>query len=224
MARHITPASVATLLAATVESGEEPYIIEQPRLYWLAGLGLVAYRSSNQIWYIPNDAMFDAADDETTAGVEWIEVTPPAVTPPHPAPISSGPAIDFGIYASDEETFWQSWRDAGIVDENNNFLPEYSDGIQLSTSWGGQIDGVPGWHCNARVYGPLEAEFTYGLDQTDEHGQLLDIFERTWANMVFSLTEQPVDEATGFPAGWRNDTGVTYTDTQNFSSPSNVWA
>jgi hypothetical protein len=148
--------------------------------------------------------------------------------------------IHFGVWAPDEATFWQSWRDAGIVDENRNFLPEYSNGIQLTTSWGGQVvktpavmDGmtvvtpavmVPGWHINARVFGTLAQQFIYGLKQTDEDGHLLDIFDRTWAAEVFQLTEQPANAVTGFPAGWRNTSGVTYTDARNFSSPSNVWA
>jgi len=148
--------------------------------------------------------------------------------------------IAFGVWSPDEATFWQSWRDAGIVDENRNFLPEYSNGIQLTTSWGGQVvktpavmDGmtvvtpavmVPGWHCNCRVYGALEYQFTHTLAQTDAEGNLLDIFQRTWAAEVFKLIEQPENAETGFPAGYRNDTGVTYTDSRNFSSPSNVWA
>jgi hypothetical protein len=148
--------------------------------------------------------------------------------------------ITFGVWAPDEATFWASWQAAGIVDANRNFKPEYSNGIQLTTSWGGQVvktpavmDGmtvvtpavmVPGWHCNVRVYGQLEAEFTYGLAQTDANGDVKDIFDRTWAAEVFTLTEQAADPVTGFPAGYRNSQGVTYTDARNFSSPSNVWA
>jgi hypothetical protein len=148
--------------------------------------------------------------------------------------------LTFGIWSPDEATFWTSWRNRGIVDAQNNFMPEYSNGIQLTTSWGGQVvktpavmDGttvvtpavmVPGWHCNARVFGSLEQQFIYGLNQVDENGQLLDIFDRTWAAEVFGLTEQPADPDTGFPAGWRNGVGITYTDSRNFSSPSNVWA
>jgi hypothetical protein len=148
--------------------------------------------------------------------------------------------INFGVWAPDEATFWESWQTAGIVDAQRNFKPEYTNGIQLTTSWGGQVvktpavmDGmtvitpavmVPGWHCNVRVFGPLEAEFTYGLAQTDAYGNIKDIFARTWASEVFTLTEQAADPTTGFPAGFRNSQGVTYTDIRNFSSPSNVWA
>jgi hypothetical protein len=148
--------------------------------------------------------------------------------------------INFGIWAPDEATFWQSWQTAGIVDENRNFKPEYSE-IQITAgAWGGQVvktpavmDGttvvtpavmVSGWHCNARVFGSLEQQFIYGLNQTDQDGNLLDIFDRTWAAEIFQLTEKPEDPETGFPAGYRNNTGVTYTDSRNFSSPSNVWA
>lgn len=137
--------------------------------------------------------------------------------------------INFGVWSPDEETFWQSWQTAGIVDENRNFTSEYLDHIQITTSWGGIITDsegnvIPGWHTNVRVGGVLEQQFIYGLNQTDENGEPLDIFDRTWAAEVFGLTEQPADEATGFPAGFRNAQGVTYTDTRNFTSPSNVWA
>lgn len=149
--------------------------------------------------------------------------------------------INFGIWAPDEATFWASWQAAGIVDENRNFKPEYSNGIQITAgSWGGMVektpavmDGttvvtpaemVPGWHCNARVFGPLEHQFTYGLAQTDAQGAILDVFDRTWAAEVFLLIEQPADPVTGFPACYRNSQGVTYTDARNFSSPANVWA
>lgn len=137
--------------------------------------------------------------------------------------------ISFGVWSPDEATFWQSWQQAGIVDEDRNFTPEYADHIQITTSWEGIVtDGegsvIPGWHCNVRVGGVLEQQFTYGLNQTDpETGDLLDIFDRTWAAEVFGLTEQPADETTGFPAGFRNNLGVTYTDARNFTSPSNVW-
>lgn len=133
--------------------------------------------------------------------------------------------IEFGVYAPDEETFWQSWQSAGIVDEDRRFKPEYFNGVQTTAgAWSGQIEGVNGWHCNVRVYGPLAAEMTYGLPQTDANGNLLDIFDRTWAAEVFQLTEQPADPTTGFPAGYRNSNGVTYADSRNFSSPANVWA
>lgn len=40
----------------------------------------------------------------------------------------------------------------------------------------------------------------------------------------FVITEQPADQTTGFPAGYRNADGVTYCDVRDLSSPSNVWA
>jgi hypothetical protein len=149
--------------------------------------------------------------------------------------------IEFGVYAPDEATFWQSWQNAGIVDANRNFLPEYSNGVQLTAgAWGGQVvktpavmDGmtvvtpaviVPGWHCNVRVYGPLEAEMTYSLPQTDADGNLLSIWERTWAADIFQLSYHEADPETGVPAGWSNANGVKYYDLRALSSPSNVWA
>lgn len=147
--------------------------------------------------------------------------------------------IEFSLWSPDEATFWQSWIDAGICSAPREFTAAYP-GImisdQSSQGWtptratGEIVDGVPvmapvpGWHANARVHGPLVAEMTYGLEQTDEDGNLLSVFDRTWANLIFHLTQQPADLATGFPAGWRSATGVTYCDPRYFSSPSNVWA
>lgn len=126
---------------------------------------------------------------------------------------------------------------------------EYEDAYQgISTTadtWNGQVvkvqavldvDGtlitpavmVSGWHCNVIVYGEhlidptLQGSLTYGLDQHDEDGNLKSIWDRTWADLVFSLTEQAADPSTGFPAGYRNATGVTYCDPAEFSSPSNI--
>ena len=136
--------------------------------------------------------------------------------------------INFGVWSPDEATFWQSWRNAGVVDENNEFTAEYGNKIEIATSWPGIVTNaegvaVPGWHTNVRVSGPLEAEMTYGLPQTDADGNLLSIWERTWAAEVFQLVEQPSDPVTGFPAGYRNSLSVTYADAATFSSPSNVW-
>lgn len=130
--------------------------------------------------------------------------------------------IAFGVWAPDEATFWQSWIDAGICSAPNVFTPEYR-GIEVTTTWPGIVingegEPVPGWHCNVRVVGPLEAEFTYGLPQEGT------IWERTWAAEVFGLTPQESDPVTGFPAGYRNGSGVTYADPAAFLSPSNVWA
>lgn len=142
--------------------------------------------------------------------------------------------LEFAIWAPDEATFWQSWIDAGICTEPYIWTPEYSDLIQL-TDWdsgqisilgeNGEIVGVKdGWFANCKVTGSLAQEFTYGLNQHDENGELLDIFDRTWATQVFGLTEQPANPDTGFPAGWRNSAGVTYTDMRNILTPYNVWA
>lgn len=153
--------------------------------------------------------------------------------------------IDFAVWAPDEATFWQGWIAAGIVDADHNPTPEYANGFvisdQTSQGWtpsratGQMIDDgegnmfpemapVPGWHANVRVYGDLAAEMMYGLNQTDEDGTMLDVFDRTWATHVFQLTEQPADPVTGFPAGFRNTDGVTYCDSRDLSSPTCVWA
>ena len=148
--------------------------------------------------------------------------------------------ILFGVWAPSEAVFWASWVTAGIVDEDGNFTAEYS-GIQISSQtdqgWTptrptGEFDedgnpimeAIAGWHCNVRVSGPLVAEMTYGLDQYDAEGNLKNVFDRTWAVNIFQLSEQPADPTTGFPAGYRNNTGVTYADSNDFTSPSNVWA
>lgn len=154
--------------------------------------------------------------------------------------------IEFGIKAPSETVFWQSWVDAGIVrqgDPEKNepsyvFNDDYRE-IQLTAGvWDGVItkptgevdeednpvyETVPGWHCNARVYGSLEAEMTYGLDPYDENGVLKNVFDRTWAKEIFQLTWQDADPVSGFPAGYKNSAGVVYADMRDFSSPSNGW-
>lgn len=154
-------------------------------------------------------------------------------------------SLDFRCWAPDEATFWASWITAGIATAPYTLAAGYQ-GISLSTQsqqgWtptkatGNMVQdafgnlvpervAVPGWHTNVRVYDPaLIAEFTYGLNQTDANGQLLNLFDRTWAKEVFQLTEQPADPVTGFPAGFRNSSGVTYADVRDFSSPTNTWA
>lgn len=139
--------------------------------------------------------------------------------------------IHFGVWAPDEETFWQSWIEAGIVevvDGQRRYKAPYAGHIDTTTSWDGRVrkEGVvvPGWHTNVRVWGPLEAQFAQGLPQYDEDGHLLPVWQRTHAAAYFGLTQQPADEATGFPAGYRSAAGVTYADVADFSSPSNVWA
>jgi len=141
--------------------------------------------------------------------------------------------ILFGVWSPDQSTFWQSWIGAGIATEPGVLAPTYAQCVQTTAdSWHGIVakqtgtdgDGnpvlepVPGWHCNVRVFGAVEAQFTAGLPQTGS------IWERTRAAQVFGLTEQPADPETGFPAGMRSPAGVVYADCNDFSSPSNVWA
>jgi len=137
--------------------------------------------------------------------------------------------LDFAVWSPDEATFWSSWISAGICTAPREFSPEYP-GMQITdqTSQGWtpvDNDGatVPGWHANVRVSGPLVAEMTYGLPQVGEDGQVLSIFDRTWATHIFALTEQPQDHVTGFPAGYRNATGVTYCDVRDIKTPTNGW-
>jgi len=131
--------------------------------------------------------------------------------------------IEFGLWAPSREAVIQSWVAAGILDVNGIPTPDYS-GVQMTDSWPGIIDGVAGYHCNVRVSGPLVAEMTYGLPQHDAGGNLLDVFDRTWAAQIFQLTAQPADPVTGFPAGMRNSAGVTYCDIRDIVTPSCVWA
>lgn len=131
--------------------------------------------------------------------------------------------IEFGVWAPDQDTFWSTWIAAGIATEAGLLAASYADCIQTTAgSWDGIVSHagvpVPGWHCNVRVFGALEAQFTAGLPQTGS------IWERTRAAQVFSLTQQPADPVTGFPAGMRSQTGVVYADAADFTSPSNVWA
>lgn len=132
--------------------------------------------------------------------------------------------IYFGVWAPSEQVFWQSWIDAGICNEQRVFAQGYAGYIDISDQtvqgWIPTRDGVviPGWHANIRVWGALEAEFTYGRPQTGS------VWDRTWAKEIFLLQEQPASEETGFPAGYRNSVGVTYTDSTDFTNPRNVWA
>lgn len=151
--------------------------------------------------------------------------------------------IRFSVWAPDEATFWASWQAAGIVDADRNQTSEYANGFvisdQTSQRWrpmrktgnmaidafGDLIEEmttVPGWHANVKVYGDLAAQMTYGLNQTDQDGALLNVFDRTWATHIFALTEQPADPTTGFPAGYRNNTGVTYCDARDIATPTNI--
>lgn len=137
--------------------------------------------------------------------------------------------IDFGAHATDEATFWSSWVSAGICSAKNVFTTEYADRVEVTTSWTGIVESSPGvnvsgWHCNVRASGLVAVQFTYGLTQTDGNGNLLSIWDRTWAVEVFNLTYQDADPETGLPAGYRNVFGVTYIDLADLATPANIWA
>ena len=144
--------------------------------------------------------------------------------------------IHFGVWASSEAVFWDSWINAGIATAPYVLAPQYAPFIQTTAgSWHGIIvktpavlDGngveitpavmVPGWHCNVRVFGALEASFKAGCPTEGT------IWERTHAAQAFGLSLQPADPETGFPAGMRSPSGVVYADASAFTSPSNLWA
>jgi hypothetical protein len=154
--------------------------------------------------------------------------------------------IDFTIRATDEETFRQRWITAGILEDTPSgykFRPAYP-GVELSCmgGWPGIItrtpavldangnvvtpaELVPGWHCNARVTGPLAEAMTAGLPQVDENGNPLNLFQRTWASYIFNLTDAPqeIDPASGFPYEAKTvDDAVQYGDADSLKSPANV--
>jgi hypothetical protein len=142
--------------------------------------------------------------------------------------------ITFAVHAPDAETFWASWITAGIALSPHVYAPGYTDHIEVR-DWGSGtittttiVDGEPvtvtkpGWFCNCRVTGSLVAEMVQGLAQTDENGNLLSVFDRTWAPQIFSLTEQPADPESGFPAGYRNSTGIHYADMKDIATPYEV--
>lgn len=142
--------------------------------------------------------------------------------------------LTFAVRAPDSDTFWNSWITAGICTAPHEYTEAYRDHIEVRDWGSGQIsttsivDGEPvttikpGWFCNCRVTGALVAEMTYGLNQFDQDGNLLSIFDRTWATNVFSLTEQPADPESGFPTGYRNSTGVHYADMADIATPYEV--
>ncbi|MDH3194992.1 MAG: hypothetical protein OEL78_01620 [Hyphomicrobiales bacterium] len=149
--------------------------------------------------------------------------------------------IIFGLWAPDRATWEASWRTAGILDDENQLLPPYSSCVDhTADTWHGLIEKkpavydengeeihpsilVPGWHCNVRVWGAVEAQMIAGRPRVGEDGQLLSLFERTHAVAVFGLTPRPADTKTGFPAGYRSVEGIVYADAAVFSSPSNVY-
>jgi hypothetical protein len=131
--------------------------------------------------------------------------------------------ISFGVWAPDEATFWASWIGAGIATEPGRLAPSYAECIQTTAdSWDGIVSrngvAVPGWHCNVRLFGAVEAMFRAGCPADG------DIWQQTHAAQAFGLTDQPADMETGFPAGMRSPSGVVYADVHEFTSPSNVWA
>lgn len=135
--------------------------------------------------------------------------------------------IKFTIRAIDEAAFRQRWIAAGILDDTPGYVfrPAYP-GIELTATqgWSGIIDGIPGWHCNARVEGALADAMTASLAQIDADGNPLPLFNRTWAAYIFGLTEiRAVDPASGFPYGAKTvDDAVQYGDPADLSSPANV--
>lgn len=135
--------------------------------------------------------------------------------------------IEFAVRSPDEATFWLSLQDAGVCDAERNFIGAYAGNVQVA-DWGGIIPDAegkakPGWYCNVRVNGDVEAYLRNGLPQTDEHGAPLNVFESTRAIELFQLTEQPYDAESKFPAGYRNARGVHYADVRSISTPHNVW-
>ena len=141
--------------------------------------------------------------------------------------------IEFSIWADSEEHFRQAWIKAGILENTEGYVfKEAYPGIELTIlqGWSGIIidpvteEIIPGWHCNARVEGPLVEVMTQGLPQYDNKGTLLPLMDRTWAAYIFDLTE---DQKTNPESGFRYqahvvDKTVQYGDPRDLSSPSNV--
>lgn len=151
--------------------------------------------------------------------------------------------IKFGCWAPDEATFWAAWEAAGIgqfVTDEDGTRWEYNAayrGIETTTSWHGQVVDVPGtydadgneitpptmidgWHTNVKVTGPLADQFTAGLEQYDEDGNLKSLWDRTHADTVFQLQVRP--KQAKFPGG-RIKNKVHYANIADFSSPANVF-
>jgi hypothetical protein len=158
--------------------------------------------------------------------------------------------IEFGVWAPSKAAFYSAWETAGIgqlVDGVWEYNAPYAGGIQTTAeSWSGVVVQTPGtydaegneitppvlvngWHCNVRVHSQaLIDQFTDGLDQYETDGEgnqvLKDVFDRTNAATIFSLSSEAANGTTGFPAGQINASGIVYTDKRNFTSPANVWA
>lgn len=146
--------------------------------------------------------------------------------------------IDFAVWAIDRQTFWNSWVEAGIVTKYTNdtnevvyaYTSEYQGVETTDASWNGIVtktngQAVEGWHTNVRVTGALVDEMTHGLNQYDQDGNLLSVWDCTWAAQAFNLTEVEIDPVTGFPNGYRSDKyGVRYCDLTALKTPSLVIA
>ncbi len=157
--------------------------------------------------------------------------------------------IDFAIYDSDiqGENVRHDWIAAGILIDapgwqftenytgiiissqtNQGWAPTKTTGQIITDSFGNKIPEiipVPGWHANVRVVGYVAEAMTANLPQTDENGNLLPLWERTWAEYIFQLVEVDLDPITNFPSGFRNSvSGVKYCDPVLFKSPTNVIA
>lgn len=135
--------------------------------------------------------------------------------------------------ANGEEAFRQRWIAAGILEDAPGYVfkPAYRNGVELTATqgWSGIItdaegNEVPGWHCNCVAWGDVAEAMTAGLAQTDAEGNLLRLFNRTWAAYVFGLSEtQAIDPESGFPYGATIEDGsIQYGDPRDLSTPANV--
>lgn len=148
--------------------------------------------------------------------------------------------ITFSMWAPDQDTFWQAMIAAGICTAPGELSEAYAGCVEFFTSWPGIVmtvtgtdpqtgeptySQVPGWHTNIRVFGQVAEEMTHGLNQYDDQGNLLPIWDRTWAVQVFNLTEVGMDPVTKFPTGYRSDKfGVRYCDFTALKTPSLIIA
>ncbi len=137
--------------------------------------------------------------------------------------------INFGVWAPSQEVFWQTWIDAGICSAPGEYVPPYLGGVDTTAgAWDGIVykngNAVPGWHCNVMVFGALSDLMSQGLSPCDVAGNPKSVWDRTHAKDFFQLTLEPANPETGFPAGYRSPSGVTYADAASFTSPANAWA
>lgn len=87
---------------------------------------------------------------------------------------------------------------------------------------------IDGWHVNVRYYGAAADMLTNGLPQTDQDGNLLDIFTRT---RILQLVDARTGDglawnanAPPLPPGYVNADGVRLFDCAVRKTPSRVWA